>query len=229
MSLGTNIKSVFLGKERLKSVLETFAQLPDYNFLWKFEAEVEDLPIKPTKNVMVGKFLPQSDILAHPNLVAFVTHSGMLSTHEAYWRGKPMIAVPFFADQLMNSAKAIKLGVGVSVDFRKLSTTFKTQIETVVNNPSYLENAKKISKLFQDKPSKPLDTAVWWIEYAIRNPNLDHLKSPTVSIGWLVSNSYDIMLVALAIVIILLYTICRVISGVKNLFGGSNKTKRKAE
>ena len=45
MSLGTNIKSSMLGDELLTKIIKTFAQLPDYNFIWKFESEAKDLPV----------------------------------------------------------------------------------------------------------------------------------------------------------------------------------------
>lgn len=91
MSLGTNMKSAQLGDELLSKIIKTFAQLPDYNFLWKFEEDPKTLPVKPSKNVMIQKFMPQNDILAHPKIVAFVSHSGLLSSHEALYHGTPVI------------------------------------------------------------------------------------------------------------------------------------------
>jgi UDP:flavonoid glycosyltransferase YjiC (YdhE family) len=97
MSLGTNWKSEMLDKKVLIDVLETFKQFPSYNFLWKFEAD--ELPIEKPVNVEISKFLPLKDILAHPNIKAFVTHGGALSMQESLWYGKPMVGMPFFADQ----------------------------------------------------------------------------------------------------------------------------------
>lgn len=93
MSLGTNMKSNMLGDAILKNILETFKKLPQYNFVWKFESEISELPVEPSTNVMISKFLPQNDILAHPNVIAFVTHSGLLSTQEAFYHGVPMIGI----------------------------------------------------------------------------------------------------------------------------------------
>lgn len=83
---------------RKMAILSAFEQFPDYNFLWKYETN--KLPAKNiSKNVMITPWLNQNSILAHSNVVAFITHAGLLSTHEAVWWGKPMIGIPIFCDQ----------------------------------------------------------------------------------------------------------------------------------
>jgi glucuronosyltransferase len=98
MTLGTNLRSDQMGEERIKMVVEAFKQVPDYNFLWKFETS-EMLPNLPT-NVKIVDWLPQNDILAHPKLKLFITHAGLLSTHETTWHGVPMVklivSLPFY-------------------------------------------------------------------------------------------------------------------------------------
>lgn len=64
------------------------------------------------------------------------------------------------------------------------------------------------SKLFQDRPMKPLDNAIYWIEYVIRNgPNI--LKSPALELAWWELLLLDVfgtllLLLVLATVIIIL-------------------------
>lgn len=77
-----------LGSTVLMSILRAFDELPEYNFVWNFESELD---AASTENVLVHKFLPQNDILAHPNVIAFISHSELLSSQEAFYHGVPMI------------------------------------------------------------------------------------------------------------------------------------------
>lgn len=134
--------------------------------------------------------------------------------------------MPFFADQFSTIAKMMKKGVAERVDFKTLTIqSFKKTIQTVVENPKYAANSKKISKLFRDKPKKPLETALWWIDYVMRNPNLDHMRSPSLETGFFVAWSMDIILAALVVLHVLVYINYKVF---KKLFG-SKQQKKKSE
>lgn len=228
MSLGTNVKSNMLGEERLGSIIKTFAQLSDYNFIWKFESEENELPMKLPKNVFIAKFLPQNDILAHTNVKAFVTHAGGLSSHESLWYGVPMITIPFFCDQIRSASKLVNLGVAVKIDFRTLNLqNFKEAINTVLNDPSYSAKSKRTSELFQDKPMRPLDTAIWWIKYTIRNPSAPQFHSPALKLDWIVSNSYDVILTLLVAIHLLVYFVFKIVKIIKKSFEKPESKKLK--
>lgn len=96
-SLGSNVKSEFLGKTRLVEIMETFRDLPDYTFVWKLNATGLDMDIP--NNVFIRSWLPQGDILADERTLLFMSHAGGLSTQETSWYGVPMLALPVFLDQ----------------------------------------------------------------------------------------------------------------------------------
>lgn len=52
---------------------------------------------------VIVKWAPQLEVLAHPSVGAFWTHSGWNSTLESICEGVPMICAPCFADQLVNA------------------------------------------------------------------------------------------------------------------------------
>ncbi|KAG5670631.1 hypothetical protein PVAND_000879 [Polypedilum vanderplanki] len=53
-------------------------------------------------NVMISSWLPQRDILAHPNVKAYICHGGLLGTTEAVYEGVPVLGIPIFGDQKTN-------------------------------------------------------------------------------------------------------------------------------
>lgn len=95
-SLGSNVKSSEMPKESRQIFLDVFSELKQ-RVIWKFEDE--NVPKLPP-NVMVRKWLPQPDILAHPNIKVFITHGGLFGTQEGVYNAVPMLGMPFYCDQV---------------------------------------------------------------------------------------------------------------------------------
>lgn len=131
-SLGSNIKSKFLDVSKRKIINEVFSELP-YDILWKFEDE--ELEGKPP-NVKISKWLPQQDVLGHPNIRLFITQGGLQSLEEGISNGIPLLAIPFIADQYGNAARIEKLGIGLQLSYHALTkTAFKNSILQILENP----------------------------------------------------------------------------------------------
>lgn len=58
---------------------------------------------------MIRNWMPQNDILAHPNVILFISHGGLFGTSESLYHGVPFLLIPFFGDQFRN-AHRVKLG-----------------------------------------------------------------------------------------------------------------------
>lgn len=215
MSLGTVIRSDMMSKEMLSSIIDTFKKLPEYNFLWKFESD--ELPVTLPKNVMIRKWVPQNDVLAHPKIVAFISHCGLLSLHETLWWGKPIVAIPFIADQHRNAHKALISGFAIKLNFLDLnSKNFKNAIEEVIKNPKYKQNIQLRSQRFRDQKEKPLERAVWWCEYVMRNKNVDHLRTPNCNLGLIGSSLLDMQILILFVIITVLFLAYFLLKKLKN-------------
>ena len=63
------------------------------------------------RNVRVENYVDQWSVLGAASV--FITHQGLNSTHEAAFRGVPMISYPFFADQPALSRRCEELGLAV--------------------------------------------------------------------------------------------------------------------
>ncbi|XP_063226038.1 UDP-glycosyltransferase UGT5-like [Bacillus rossius redtenbacheri] len=180
-SLGSNIRSDALPAERRQVFLDAFSRLP-YRVFWKWESD--SLPGQPD-NVVVAKWMPQRDILAHPNILLFVSHNGLLSTQEAIFCGVPIVSVPFFADQKINANKARAKGFAERVEYKTVTADqLLTTIQKVINDPRYKENAQRLSRLMKDRPDSPLERAVFWTEYVIRHRGAPHLRSAAADLPW---------------------------------------------
>ena len=87
VSFGTVLQASLMSDDLRLKLTSVFGQLKQ-RILWKWESE--EMENKPD-NVMLSKWLPQQDILAHPKLRLFITHGGQSSSQEALCHKKPVV------------------------------------------------------------------------------------------------------------------------------------------
>lgn len=173
--------------------------------MWKYENET--LTNKP-ENVMIASWLPQRDILAHPNVKLFITHGGLLGVTEAITEGVPCLGIPLFADQKMNMLKAEQLGYGKIINYNEMTEeTIFNSINEVLSKFEYGNNAKKISKLFGDRQTSPQQNVVFWSEYVIRNNGAAHFKSAAHDLNYFQLNLIDSYLFVISVIGLIMFAI----------------------
>ncbi|XP_076993132.1 UDP-glucuronosyltransferase 2A3-like [Tamandua tetradactyla] len=187
-SMGTVVKN--LSEEKANLIASALAQIPQ-KVLWRYKGK------KPTAlgaNTQLYDWIPQNDLLGHPKTRAFVTHGGMNGIYEAIYHGVPMVGIPFFGDQSDNILNMKAKGAALDVNIDTMtSADLLRALRTVINEPSYKENAMRLSRIHHDQPVKPLDRAVFWIEFVMRHKGAKHLRPAAHDLTWLQYHSLDVI------------------------------------
>lgn len=199
-SLGSNAKSSDRDPERMRKIFNVFSTLKQ-KVIWKWESG--DYPGNAS-NIFYGAWLPQDDILAHPNLRLFVSHCGLGSVVESKFHGVPVLAIPLFGDQFSSAKAMVDEGFAVQVSYKDLTEeSLRNAIKEVLGNPSYRERIQAFSKLYRDRPMAIRDLATYWLEYVIRHRGAKHMQSPAVHMCAFQYYGLDVMAFLLAILFVL--------------------------
>lgn len=76
---------------------------------------------------------------AHPNVKLFITHGGLHSIEETVYNAKPIVGIPFFADQYFNMKLVEENGYGKLVDyFEIIEKSFEYAMNELLGNLTYV-------------------------------------------------------------------------------------------
>ncbi|XP_054475185.1 UDP-glucuronosyltransferase 2A1-like [Anoplopoma fimbria] len=201
MTLGTLVRKLPRGVT--EEIAAAFAQLPQ-KVVWRYMGQ---RPANLGNNTLIVNWLPQKDLLGHPKTPVFVTHRGTNGVQEAIYHGVPVVGLPLFFDQPDNLSRIKAKGGAVIVEIAELDRhIFGDALKTALYNSSYRENMQRLSRLNRDQPMKPLDKAVFWIEYVIRYKGARHLQSQSHKMSWFVYNSIDVIAALLGVILLVTFT-----------------------
>uniref|UniRef100_A0A3Q3QD97 UDP-glucuronosyltransferase n=1 Tax=Monopterus albus TaxID=43700 RepID=A0A3Q3QD97_MONAL len=224
-TLGSLVKNITTEKGNI--IASALAQIPQ-KVLWRYAGEKPDTL---GANTRIYKWIPQNDLLGHPKTRAFITHGGTNGIYEAIYHSVPMVGIPMFGDQPENMIHMETKGAAVIVDLNSMKTEdLKDAINAVINEKTYKENILRLSSIYHDRPMSPLDEAVFWIEFTMRNKGAKHLRVQAHELTWYQYHSLDVLAFLLAVVLLLILLFIKTCSFCfQRCCGRKEKTKRKAE
>nr|ADC91971.1 UDP glucuronosyltransferase 5 family polypeptide a5 [Danio rerio] len=209
MSLGTLF--THLPEDITEEIAAAFAGLPQ-KIIWRHTGP---RPVNIGDNTLLVDWLPQNDLLGHAKTKVFITHGGTNGIQEAIYHGVPILGLPLVFDQPDNLSRMKVRGTAKLLDIAELNRTmFLEALKEVLYNPSYKENIQRLSKVHHDQPMKPLDRAMFWIEFVMRNKGASHLRTQSFRMSWIEYHSIDVILTLLMILVlfcVLIYSIVKCI------------------
>ena len=97
---------------------------------------------------MLANWCPQEEVLNHPAIGGFLTHSGWNSTIESIVAGVPMISWPFFAEQQTNCRYVCeKWGLGMEIDNDVKRDEVEKQVRELMEGEKGEQMRKKAMEL----------------------------------------------------------------------------------
>lgn len=111
----------------------------------------------------------------------------------------------------MHKAKKLEIAEGLELYSLSYNTTRGT-LRKILENPKYMGNIKKLSTLFKDQKEPPLERAIWWVEWLLRNPENNHSRPPIHTLGVVVGNSLDVIALLTLIITIPVIILLKLLS-----------------
>ncbi|KAG3276526.1 UDP-glucuronosyltransferase 2B31-like, partial [Ictidomys tridecemlineatus] len=203
-SLGSMVNN--MTEERANVIASALAQIPQ-KVIWRYDGKK---PPTLGPNTRLYKWIPQNDLLGHPKTKAFITHGGTNGIYEAIYHGIPLVGIPLFGDQPDNVMHMKAKGAALRLNFITMSSMdLLNALNTVINEPSYKENAMRLSRIHHEQPVKPLDRAVFWIEFVMHHKGAKHLRVAAHDLSWFQYYSLDVLGFLLACVATVIFIITK--------------------
>ncbi|XP_034086163.1 UDP-glucuronosyltransferase 2C1-like isoform X1 [Gymnodraco acuticeps] len=199
MTLGTLVAA--LPEDITEDIAAAFAQLPQ-KVIWRHKGK---RPSTLGNNTLLLDWLPQNDLLGHPKTKLFVAHGGTNGIQEAIYHGVPLVGLPLMFDQPDNFFRMKARGVAQVLDIATVNKdNFLEVLKEVLYDPTYREKMRVLSNLHRDQPMKPLDKAMFWIEFVMRNKGAAHLRTESYKMSKIQYHSIDVVAFLLAVMLLVL-------------------------
>ncbi|XP_042355213.1 LOW QUALITY PROTEIN: UDP-glucuronosyltransferase 2C1-like [Plectropomus leopardus] len=199
MTLGASVNT--LPKEVAEEIASIFARIPQ-KVIWR---HIGERPSTLGNNTLIVDWMPQKDLLGHPQTKVFVAHGGTNGVQEAIYHGVPVLGIPLFFDQYDNLLRLQERGAAKIIELGDVNGhSFEQGINEVLHHEGYRQNMQRLSRLHRDQPMTPMDQAIFWVEYVMRHKGAPHLRTEAYKMPWYSYYCLDVLLLLLTAATVLL-------------------------
>ncbi|KHJ87669.1 UDP-glucoronosyl and UDP-glucosyl transferase [Oesophagostomum dentatum] len=156
-------------------------------------------------SLVQSKDMPDWLKRADPRLSVFITHGGMNSILEGMHLGKPMIVIPMFADQQLNSKNVIRNGIGIVLERHLLNKqTLTGALRQVIGNREISRKVALVASLLDGRPKQYRQDIAKWAKIITEHGQLDHLKLYSRKLNWIQYYCIDVIVFELSVVVLVI-------------------------
>uniref|UniRef100_A0A0K0FV16 UDP-glucuronosyltransferase n=1 Tax=Strongyloides venezuelensis TaxID=75913 RepID=A0A0K0FV16_STRVS len=203
LSFGSAVMSNQMPDEVKRTIVETFKNLPDVTFIWKYESlNISFADTAP--NIIFKQWIPQVDLLNDERLNLFITHGGLNSGIELAYTGTPAIFIPLFSDQKRNAHMLARYGSSKIFNKENLLDSEKLSqfIQEMLYDNIYTEKAKKLSLMISNYPMDGKSNLVKSFQFAGSFGNIKEMDLPSLDMSFIELYNIDIYIVCTLIFIL---------------------------
>ncbi|XP_066262229.1 UDP-glycosyltransferase UGT5-like [Euwallacea similis] len=206
-STGTDVQQNIFSQETKRNFANAFYRLVQKTIIWKDNIDDDEHPFnnKPS-NILIHKWTPQLEVLGHVHTKLIITTGGSLSIQEAIYHGVPVLGIPIYDEHHKNIQFIVDRNLGLKLDYHNLTEeNIYEAINTLLQNPIYLENMDQFAKKFRDQPQNPLQKALYWVEYVLRHnatKGADFLTPKTRDMSSFLAYSVDVELFLIVLLVL---------------------------
>ena len=179
----------------------------------RYIGDLEEGKKKAPANLHLLSWMPQFDMLAHNNTVAFVTHCGNNGQYEGIYNGVPFLGLPIFAEQHHNAFRGVSHGFGLKINdiSRMKAEDLSAALTELIENKKYREKVQHASAILKSDPMLPREKMAYWVDHVMQYGGA-HLRPAAMDMSFASLFMLDV-LAFLGVVAILcgyiVYLICR--------------------
>ncbi|XP_040486142.1 UDP-glucuronosyltransferase 3A2-like [Ursus maritimus] len=225
VALGSMV-SICQSQEVVREMNSAFAHLSQ-GVIWKCNPSHWPKDVKLAANVKIVDWLPQNDLLAHPQIRLFVTHGGLNSIMEAIQHGVPMVGIPVLGEQAENLIRVEAKKFGVSIQLKQVKAeTLALKMKEVIEDKRYKSAAVAASIIRHSHPLTPAQRLVGWIDHILQTGGAAHLKPRALQQPWHEQYLLDVVLFLLVVTLGTLWLCGKLLGMVARWVCGARKLKK---